>query len=148
MRSLLCLLIAATLAVAADVDVTGKWTGTFKMTGPNGEANDSAAVLTLKQSTMLGNVPRDWDVKPLKSLLQFNTPGDWGDDGGPHMIRLPDDRIVAAVGRRRPISTSWEEPRCCQESCAGFKGTRKTASCVRSRTVCCSCRRKSSASLS
>ena len=50
MRSLLCLLVAAALAVAADVDVTGKWTGTFKMTGPSGESNDSTAVLMLKQS--------------------------------------------------------------------------------------------------
>ena len=49
MRSLLCLLVAATLAVAAD-DVTGKWTGTFKTTGPNGEAEDSTAVLILKQN--------------------------------------------------------------------------------------------------
>jgi hypothetical protein len=30
-------------------------------------------------------------------------------------------------------------------SCAVFKGTGKTAGCVRSRTVRCSCRRKSSA---
>ena len=50
MRSLMCLLVAATLAVAADVDVTGKWTGSFKMTGPNGEVEDSTAVLILKQS--------------------------------------------------------------------------------------------------
>ena len=50
MRTLLSLLIAATLVVAADVDVTGKWAGTFNMTGPNGETNDSTAVLTLKQS--------------------------------------------------------------------------------------------------
>ena len=50
MKSLMCLLIAATLAVAADVDVTGKWAGTFKMTGPNGEMDDSTAVLILKQS--------------------------------------------------------------------------------------------------
>ena len=49
MRTLLCFLVAATLAVAAD-DVTGKWSGTFKMTGPNGETNDSTAVLILKQS--------------------------------------------------------------------------------------------------
>jgi len=48
MRTLLCFLVAATLAVAAD-DVTGKWSGTFKMTGPNGEANESMAVLILKQ---------------------------------------------------------------------------------------------------
>ncbi|MCZ8546308.1 restriction endonuclease subunit S [Mesorhizobium qingshengii] len=45
-------------------------------------------MLTLKQSTMLGNVPEDWDVKPLKSMLQFDAPGDWGDDGGPHMVRV------------------------------------------------------------
>lgn len=50
MRTLLSLLIAATLVVAADVDVTGKWAGTFKMNGPNGETDDSAAVLVLKQS--------------------------------------------------------------------------------------------------
>ena len=50
MRSLLCLLVAATLAVAADVDVTGKWEGSFKLTGPNGETNDSTAVMILKQT--------------------------------------------------------------------------------------------------
>lgn len=45
-------------------------------------------MLTLKQDTMLGNVPPDWDVKPLKALLQSNAPGDWGDDGGPNMYRV------------------------------------------------------------
>ena len=45
-------------------------------------------MLTLKQATMLGNVPSGWDVKPLKALLEFNAPGDWGDDGGPHMFRV------------------------------------------------------------
>ena len=45
-------------------------------------------MLTLKQDTMLGNVPKDWDVKPLKSLLAFNAPGDWGDDGGPYMVHV------------------------------------------------------------
>ena len=50
MKTLLCFLLAATLAVAADVDVTGKWTGTFNMTGPNGETDNSTAVLMLKQS--------------------------------------------------------------------------------------------------
>jgi len=52
MRTLLCLLLAATFAVAADVDVTGKWAGTFKMTIPNGETHDSTAVLVLKQTGM------------------------------------------------------------------------------------------------
>jgi len=50
MKTLLCFLIAAVLGMAADVDVTGKWAGAFNMTGPNGETNDSTAVLTLKQS--------------------------------------------------------------------------------------------------
>ncbi|BCL95566.1 hypothetical protein MAFF211491_00180 [Ralstonia solanacearum] len=45
-------------------------------------------MLTLKQDTMLGDVPDDWAVKPLKKLLEFNAPGDWGDDGGPHMFRV------------------------------------------------------------
>lgn len=45
-------------------------------------------MLTLKQATMLGDVPDDWDVRPLKALLESNAPGDWGDDGGPHMFRV------------------------------------------------------------
>lgn len=45
-------------------------------------------MLTLKQDTMLGDVPDDWAVKPLKALLESNAPGDWGDDGGPHMFRV------------------------------------------------------------
>ncbi len=45
-------------------------------------------MLTLKQDTMLGNVPDDWEVKPLKALLKWNAPGDWGDDGGPHMVHV------------------------------------------------------------
>ena len=45
-------------------------------------------MLTLKQNTMLGNIPGDWDVKQLRQLLEFNAPGDWGDDGGPHMYNV------------------------------------------------------------
>lgn len=45
-------------------------------------------MLTLKQATMLGDVPEAWDVKPLKAVLESNVPGDWGDDGGPHMFRV------------------------------------------------------------
>ena len=45
-------------------------------------------MLTLKQDTMLGDIPGDWDVKPLNALLKSNAPGDWGDDGGPHMVRV------------------------------------------------------------
>jgi hypothetical protein len=50
MRTLLCFLVAAALAAAADVDVTGKWVGNFNITNPDGETNESTAVLNLKQS--------------------------------------------------------------------------------------------------
>jgi hypothetical protein len=50
MRTLLCFLVAAALAAAADVDVTGKWVGSFNITNPDGETNESTAVLNLKQS--------------------------------------------------------------------------------------------------
>jgi hypothetical protein len=51
MRTLLCLLLVATLAgmALADVDVTGKWEGTFKVTDPSGETKESTALLVLKQ---------------------------------------------------------------------------------------------------
>ncbi len=49
MRTLLCLLIATTLAVAADIDVTGKWSGSFNVTAANGETKETTAVLMLKQ---------------------------------------------------------------------------------------------------
>ena len=51
MRTFLCFLVLAVLAVAAvaDVDVSGKWSGTFNMTGPDGD-KDGTAILILKQS--------------------------------------------------------------------------------------------------
>lgn len=52
MKLLLCLALVAlaSLPAAADVNVTGNWTGTFTMTGPNGETKDSTALLVLKQN--------------------------------------------------------------------------------------------------
>lgn len=52
MRTLLFMLVIIALAgvAMADVNVTGKWTGNFTMTRPNGEANDTTAVLMLKQT--------------------------------------------------------------------------------------------------
>ncbi len=54
MRTLLCCLILAAFAgvAMADVDVTGKWSGSFNMTGPNGEGKETTALLLLKQSGM------------------------------------------------------------------------------------------------
>ena len=52
MKILLCLFVLAALASAtvADVDVTGKWSGSFHMTGPNGETKETGALFMLKQS--------------------------------------------------------------------------------------------------
>ena len=52
MRTLLLFLIVAALVgvAMADVDVTGKWSGSFNLTSPNGETKESTAVLVLKQS--------------------------------------------------------------------------------------------------
>jgi len=54
MKALLCCLILAALAgvAMADVNVTGKWSGSFNMTGPNGEGKETTALLLLKQSGM------------------------------------------------------------------------------------------------
>jgi hypothetical protein len=52
MKLLLCLslILLAFLPAAADVNVTGNWSGTFTMIGPNGETKDTGALLTLKQN--------------------------------------------------------------------------------------------------
>ena len=52
MKSISKLLILATLlvAVAAGADVSGKWSGTFKATNPDGETHDGTALLILKQT--------------------------------------------------------------------------------------------------
>jgi hypothetical protein len=44
------LLCVFALTVLADTDLTGKWSGSFKITAPNGETNDTTAFLVLKQS--------------------------------------------------------------------------------------------------
>jgi hypothetical protein len=52
LKTFLCFLLLAALAgvAFASVDVTGKWTGTFNMSGPNGETKDGTALLILKQT--------------------------------------------------------------------------------------------------
>lgn len=45
-------------------------------------------MLTLKDDTMLGDVPDGWDVKPLRRLVTADYPGDWGEERGPSMTRV------------------------------------------------------------
>ncbi|HXA50929.1 MAG TPA: hypothetical protein VNV86_11515 [Candidatus Acidoferrum sp.] len=52
MKALLCLIALAVFALAAppDQDLSGKWTGSFNMSSPDGEAHDGGIVMTLKQN--------------------------------------------------------------------------------------------------
>lgn len=52
MKIFLCLMVLAALvfAVPAEVNVSGKWTGTLNVKNENGEATDQPALLVLKQS--------------------------------------------------------------------------------------------------
>jgi hypothetical protein len=52
MRVLLCFVMLAVFAglAVADVNVTGKWSGSFNAIGPDGQTKDSTAVLVLKQN--------------------------------------------------------------------------------------------------
>jgi type I restriction enzyme, S subunit len=45
-------------------------------------------MLTLKEQTMLGNIPNDWRIKPLISLLSSHYPGEWGEERGANMIKV------------------------------------------------------------
>lgn len=56
-------------------------------------------MLALKEDTMLGNIPGDWKVKPLKGLLKEHHPGDWGADGGPNMYRVIRSTNLTNEGR-------------------------------------------------
>lgn len=74
MKLLACILLVFALATAAAAtDVTGKWSGTFVVMGPNGPAGDpNPAFLILKQSgsTLTGTAGQDeneqWPIDNLK----------------------------------------------------------------------------------
>ena len=59
--SKLLMLAALWVAVAAGADVSGKWSGSFKSTNPDGETRDGTALLILKQtgSEITGSVGPD-----------------------------------------------------------------------------------------
>ncbi|MDE3164414.1 MAG: hypothetical protein KGN36_01305 [Acidobacteriota bacterium] len=46
----MALVVGGIAAAAADTDVTGKWTGSFNVTTPDGGSEDGTAVAVLKQS--------------------------------------------------------------------------------------------------
>jgi hypothetical protein len=102
MRTFLCFLVLAVLAVAAvaDVDVSGKWSGTFNMTGPDGD-KDGTALLILKQNgtDITGSVgPSEDEQFPIqKGKIEGDKITLEADHGGHTMkidLVLADDRIT------------------------------------------------------
>jgi type I restriction enzyme S subunit len=45
-------------------------------------------MLTHRHRTILGNIPADWDAKPLKWLISEHFAGDWGDDEGEQTVSV------------------------------------------------------------
>lgn len=45
-------------------------------------------MLTCRHRTILGNIPADWDAKPLKSLITEHFAGDWGADEGEQTVSV------------------------------------------------------------
>jgi type I restriction enzyme S subunit len=56
-------------------------------------------MLTLKDATMLGNVPEGWNVKSLHRLLSADFAGDWGEERGPQMTRVLRSTNLTSDGR-------------------------------------------------
>ena len=45
-------------------------------------------MLTHRFRTILGDIPADWDAKPLRSLISEHFAGDWGDDEGEQAVAV------------------------------------------------------------
>lgn len=45
-------------------------------------------MLTHRSRTILGDIPADWDAKPLRTLITEQFAGDWGDDDGEQAIAV------------------------------------------------------------
>jgi type I restriction enzyme S subunit len=56
-------------------------------------------MLTLKEQTMLGDIPNDWDTKALSALVSEHYPGDWGEDRGRCMIKVLRSTNLTNEGR-------------------------------------------------
>jgi len=52
MRTIFSMMLLGVIALVAapDTDISGKWSGSFNLTRPDGETKDSTAVLLLKQT--------------------------------------------------------------------------------------------------
>ena len=55
-------------------------------------------MLTHRFRTILGDIPADWDAKPLRSLIAEHFAGDWGDDEGEQAVAVMRSTIFTNVG--------------------------------------------------
>jgi hypothetical protein len=68
MTRLLCVLLFSAVALLADV--TGKWSGSFDVSGPDGQVHNDTALLNLKQdgNTLTGTAgPNEEDQKNIRA---------------------------------------------------------------------------------
>ncbi len=45
-------------------------------------------MLTHRYQTILGDIPADWQAKPLRTLITEQFAGDWGDDEGEQAVAV------------------------------------------------------------
>jgi hypothetical protein len=123
MRILLCFVVLVALAgfAVADVNVTGKWSGSFTAIGPDGQTKDSTAVLLLKQndSEITGTVgPNEGEQHDItKGKIEGNKITLEAADGARTIkfdLALDGDRItgdVNAVGGDGPLKAKIDVKR-------------------------------------
>ena len=107
MKLLSCIFLIVALAItAAAADVTGKWSGSFAVTGPDGSAGDSnPAFLILKQSgaTLTGTAGSDeaeqWPIENAKIENNKITGAVNPSDGATYTVSLTvdGDRMTGEV---------------------------------------------------
>jgi hypothetical protein len=95
------------VATAAAADVSGKWSGSFKMMRPDGEARDGTALLVLKQTgnEITGTVgPNEGEQHPAKGKIDGDKITLESNDGGVVIkldLVLTGERIAGDVNATR-----------------------------------------------
>jgi type I restriction enzyme S subunit len=66
-------------------------------------------MLTHRLRTILGDIPADWDAKPLRTLITEHFAGDWGDDDGEHAVAVMRSTNFTSDGRLdfRDVATRY-----------------------------------------
>jgi len=114
MRTLFCALLLAgfALTAVADTTVTGKWSGSFNITGPDGQTKEDTAYFDLKQngSEITGTVgPNEDQQFPVKGKIEGNKitmQADHEDQTIKLDLVLAEDRITGEANMSREGETA------------------------------------------